>query len=112
MPRLTTHVLDTVRGRPAAGVALRLLAAGGTGPALAVATTDATGRAVLAEALAGGTYQLEFAIGAYFAAHGIDGGSPRFLDAVVLRVGLDATAAHYHLPLLVSPWSYSTYRGQ
>jgi 5-hydroxyisourate hydrolase len=108
---LTTHVLDIARGRPAAGVGIALvrLADGGGEQPLASAVTNADGRtdAPLLGALEAGVYELRFAIGAYFAA----GGEPPFLDVVPVRFGVSDPGAHHHVPLLVSPWAYSTYRG-
>jgi len=98
---LSTHVLDVTRGRPAAGVAVELRSGGET---LVSAVTDADGRARLAGELAAGEYELEFAIGEYF-------GSRDFLDRVPIRFRISDPAAHYHVPLLASPWAYSTYRG-
>ena len=98
---LSTHVLDTARGRPAAGVAITLRR---DGEVVASAVTDADGRARLGDALAAGEYELEFAVGDYF-------GSRDFLDRVPVRFRIADPDAHYHVPLLVSPWSYSTYRG-
>jgi 5-hydroxyisourate hydrolase len=97
---LSTHVLDTVRGRPAAGVAVELR----HGDEVIAATTDADGRARLLEQTPAGEYELTFAVGDYF-------GERPFLDRVPVRFTIADPAAHYHVPLLVSPWSYSTYRG-
>jgi hydroxyisourate hydrolase len=115
--RLTTHVLDTARGRPAAGVAVRLArlgAGGGERIELAAVRTNADGRtdAPLLEgaALTAGRYELEFALGEYFAdLAGVQ--QPPFLDRVPVRFAIADPAAHVHVPLLASPWSYSTYRG-
>lgn len=99
---LTTHVLDTARGRPAAGVAIELARGG---KVVASAVTNADGR--LDEPFAGieaGEYELTFAVGDYF-------GERAFLDRVPVRFRIADPEAHYHVPLLVSPWSYSTYRG-
>ena len=119
--RLTTHVLDTARGRPAAGVAIELALLephGGGGPAggvVARAVTNGDGRTdaplVPRGALVAGVYELRFAVGAYFAALDDDVGSPPFLDIVPVRFAVADAEAAYHVPLLVSPWSYSTYRG-
>jgi 5-hydroxyisourate hydrolase len=98
---LSTHVLDTARGRPAAGVAIALTHPGGH---TSSAVTDADGRARLAEETPAGDYELEFAVGDYF-------GERAFLDRVPVRFTIADAEAHYHVPLLVSPWSYSTYRG-
>ncbi|MDJ0940079.1 MAG: hydroxyisourate hydrolase [Woeseiaceae bacterium] len=114
MGRLTTHILDTANGTPAAGVHIRLYTLGDVRQLTAEATTNADGRTdkpLVADAdFKSGTYELEFDIGAYFAGLGVAGGKPRFLDTVVIRFAVDA-AEHYHVPLLASPWSYSTYRG-
>ena len=106
---LTTHVLDTARGRPAAGVGIELArVADGGREVLRMVTTNADGRtdAPLMEAgeLVAGEYELVFAVGDYF-------GERAFLDRVPVRFSVADTDAHYHVPLLVSPWSYSTYRG-
>ncbi len=114
MAGLTTHVLDTANGRPAAGVAIRLYRLSGERTLLTSATTNGDGRTDEAlldgVALVAGDYELEFDIGDYFSAQGAPSATPRFLDTVVIRCGLVA-GEHYHVPLLASPWSYSTYRG-
>ena len=97
---LSTHVLDTARGRPAAGVAIELC----HDDEVIAATTDADGRARLLEQTPAGEYELLFAVGDYF-------GQRAFLDRVPVRFRVTDPGAHYHVPLLVSPWSYSTYRG-
>jgi hydroxyisourate hydrolase len=106
---LTTHVLDTARGLPAAGVGIELARfADGSREVLRMATTNDDGRtdAPLMEAgeLLAGEYELVFAVGDYF-------GERAFLDRVPVRFSVADPDAHYHVPLLVSPWSYSTYRG-
>jgi 5-hydroxyisourate hydrolase len=117
MGRLSTHVLDTVNGRPAAGVRITLdrLASDGSRRRLADATTNADGRTdqplLSGDALEPGTYELSFAIGAYFRSLGATLPEPAFLDIVPLRFGIADPQGHYHVPLLASPWSYSTYRG-
>ena len=116
MGKLTTHVLDTAHGRPGAGIAVELYRiANGARQALDRRVTNADGRcdAPLLEgaAFAPGTYELDFRIGDYFAALGAKLAEPRFLDVVTLRFGIADANAHYHVPLLASPWSYSTYRG-
>jgi 5-hydroxyisourate hydrolase len=97
---LSTHVLDTAAGRPAAGVVVELR----HGDAVTSATTDDDGRARLLEDTPAGEYELTFAVGDYF-------GERAFLDRVPVRFTISDPSAHYHVPLLVSPWSYSTYRG-
>lgn len=102
---LSTHVLDAARGRPAAGVAVRLER---DGAVLAAATTDGDGRVGdLAAELAAGTYRLAFATGDYFAATGQQG----FYPEVVVAFTVTDPAQHHHVPLLLSPFAYSTYRG-
>ena len=114
MGRLTTHILDTANGVPAAGVGVRAYRLGGERQLVASAVTNADGRTeepLLAdEAFADGEYELEFDIGAYFDAFGTEPGATPFLGTVIIRVRVDASQ-HYHVPLLASPWSYSTYRG-
>ncbi|KAA0123584.1 hydroxyisourate hydrolase [Methylobacterium sp. P1-11] len=116
MGHLSTHVLDTTSGKPAAGVTveLRRLAADGTAERVASAVTNADGRTdgpLLDDAtLSAGTYELLFHIGAYFARSGPEG-SPPFLDVVPVRFGVSDPTGRYHVPLLVTPWSYATYRG-
>ena len=109
MGKLTTHVLDTAQGRPGAGIAIELYRLEGeTGTLVATATTNRDGRTdaplLEGEKFRTGTYQLVFHVGAYFKSQG-------FLDAVPVRFGIADATAHYHVPLLCSPWSYSTYRG-
>jgi 5-hydroxyisourate hydrolase len=117
MGRLTTHVLDQVHGGPAAGVEIELYSLGGDGVLrLEVrTTTNADGRTdsplMVGDTFKPGTYQLVFHIGAYFKAKGAALADPPFLDAVPIRFTMAETDGHYHVPLLCSPWSYSTYRG-
>ena len=117
MGQLTTHVLDTMNGCPAAGMAVNLLrlAADGSASAMHQWTLNADGR-VDAPLLAGaefqpGRYRLQFAVADYFRARGVALPEPPFLDLVSIDFGLADAAAHYHVPLLASPWAYSTYRG-
>lgn len=114
MGKLTTHILDTARGTPAAGVDVRLYSLGDGRKLLASMRTNADGRTdaplIEGDAMATGAFELEFDIGAYYDAHGITVAEPAFLDTVVIRVSLSADE-NYHVPLLASPWSYSTYRG-
>jgi len=114
--RLTTHVLDTARGTPGAGVALALYRVEDRGrELLGRHVTNADGRcdAPLLEGarLAVGVYELDFRIGEYFAARGVDTAEPPFLDVVTVRFGVSDPDRHYHVPLLVSPYGYSSYRG-
>ena len=109
MGKLTTHVLDTANGRPGAGIAVELYRLEGENATLiAKTTTNRDGRtdAPLLEGdkLRAGSYQLVFHVGAYFKSQG-------FLDVVPIRFTVADAAAHYHVPLLCSPWSYTTYRG-
>jgi len=115
--RLTTHVLDTATGKPAQAMRIDLfsLADDGSRRALKSVTTNADGRidgALLAgDELVAGVYQLEFHAGAYLAAGAISLPEPAFLDIIPLRFGIADVTAHYHVPLLLSPYGYSTYRG-
>ena len=116
MGKLTTHVLDTANGRPGAGVKVELYAlAGDTRRLLKTTVTNHDGRCdapLLADdAFVTGEYELVFHAGDYFAAAGAQLPQPPFVDRVVLRFGIADAGSHYHVPLLVSPWSYSTYRG-
>ena len=115
---LTTHVLDTARGCPAANMAIelwRLDAAGGGRQLLKTVHTSADGRTdeplLQNDEFVASIYELVFAVGEYFAAEtGTETLFP-FLDRVPVRFGVADPIAHYHVPLLVSPWAYSTYRG-
>ena len=109
MISLSTHVLDTARGKPAAHVEITLADAAGT--PLFVGETDADGRCKSFPGLAAGRYRLTFAVGTYFAGQGVALTDPPFLDVIGLEFGLSGTEGHYHVPLLVSPYGYSTYRG-
>ena len=115
MGRLTTHVLDTANGIPAAGMKVELsLLEGGKWTLLKSAETNADGRVdepLLEGKLKKGEYRLVFHVAAYFRARGAKLADPPFLDRVPLRFGIAEADAHYHVPLLASPWSYSTYRG-
>ena len=112
---LTTHVLDTARGCPAAGLEIELYRIEGeTRTHLRTLTTNHDGRTdtpILPKAeFRTGTYELIFHAGAYLDACGTPPEEPRFLDVVPIRFGM-SDAAHYHVPLLLSPFGYSTYRG-
>jgi 5-hydroxyisourate hydrolase len=117
MAGLTTHVLDTTRGRPAAGVEIELysLIADGAPQLIARVTTNADGRTDAALLKPGeaqiGTYELRFHVGPYFSGLGATVADPPFLDVVPIRFSIADPNAHYHVPLVATPWSYSTYRG-
>ena len=108
MSGLSTHVLDTAHGCPAAGVAVSLHAGGDL---LFAGHTDDDGRCRDLPELVPGRYRLEFAVAAYFRGKGIVLPDPPFLDVVSIAFGVAEADSHYHVPLLVSPFSYSTYRG-
>lgn len=116
MGKLTTHVLDTMRGRPASGMAIELYRLHEDRRELLMrGLTNSDGRnnsPLLADgAMQAGIYELDFHAGDYFATLGVAQSEPRFLDVVTLRFGIADTKAALHVPLLVSPFSYSTYRG-
>ena len=117
MGTLTTHVLDTANGVPAAGMAAKLyrIASDGSASLLKAMTLDADGRAdgplLAGDEFQPGRYRLVFAVGDYFRRGGAELADPPFLDEVALDFGLASMGQHYHVPLLASPWSYSTYRG-
>jgi 5-hydroxyisourate hydrolase len=116
MGKLTTHVLDTANGRPAAGMAVALYRLdAGTATRLKRVVLNGDGRAdaplLEGAAFAPGRYRLVFGVAAYFRALGATLDEPPFLDEVPLDFGLATVGAHYHVPLLVSPFAYSTYRG-
>jgi len=115
MGRLTTHVLDTAQGRPGAGIKIDLYRVGAGRERLTQATTNADGRCdkplLEGEGLTAGAYELVFHVGPYFAGQGLTLPEPRFLEEVVIRFGIARTEEHYHVPLLLSPYGYSTYRG-
>jgi 5-hydroxyisourate hydrolase len=116
MGRLSTHVLDTANGRPARGMAVELFVLqDGRRTSLARTVTNADGRTdaplLIGESFRTGSYELVFRVGDYFRAAGTPTASPAFLEEVPIRFGLAEPDGHYHVPLLVSPWSYSTYRG-
>ena len=114
MGKLTTHVLDTSQGLPGRGIPVRLFEISNHRQLIVEAVTNDDGRCD-APLLDGdrfhpGTYELEFSVAAYYYAQPVATSKPPYLDTITLRVTL-ADDAHYHVPLLVSPWSYSTYRG-
>jgi 5-hydroxyisourate hydrolase len=111
---LTTHVLDTSRGRPADAVAIDLHAVrGAERVALASTVTNADGRTdtPLAASLERGIYEITFHVADYFRRTAATSDDPPFLDVVVIRIGIARPGERYHVPLLVSPYGYSTYRG-
>lgn len=115
--RLSTHVLDTQRGRPARGIAIALHELDGAGRAtlVAEAVTNADGRTdqplIAGRPIPIARYELRFAVSNYFRGLGVDQADPPFLDTVPIRFAVAEPEGHYHVPLLVTPWSYSTYRG-
>lgn len=118
MGLLTTHVLDVARGRPAAGVAIEVWRLGhddGQPELLKTARTNADGRTdaplLTGDELEVGVYEVVFLVGDYFAAQESVSDEPPFLDRIPIRFGIADAAARYHVPLLASPWAYSTYRG-
>jgi 5-hydroxyisourate hydrolase len=116
MGRLSTHVLDTVNGKPARGVAIELFAIDGPHRrSVTRRTTNADGRtdeALLSgDDFRTGTYEIVFHVGDYFGSMGTPAADPPFLDVVPVRFTIAEPDGHYHVPLLVSTWSYSTYRG-
>ena len=116
MGHLSTHVLDTMHGSPAAGMRVTLSRLDAPSHETHAFTLDADGRhaggALLeAQTMAVGRYRLVFEVAAYFRARGVVLPEPPFIDAVTLDFGIADAAGHYHVPLLVSPWAYSTYRG-
>ena len=113
---LTTHVLDTARGVPAQGVGITLYrVTGNSHRKMAEAVTNADGRTdtpiLPKDKFKAGEYELIFAAGAYLDACGVPPESPRFLGQIPIRFGISDEGAHYHVPLLLSPFGYSTYRG-
>ena len=110
MTSLSTHVLDTMHGRPAAGMVVALSGPDGE---IARGITNNDGRCsdLAPQGLAPGLYALRFAVADYFRGAGVDLPEPPFLDEVVVDFGIAADGGHYHVPLLVSPFAYSTYRG-
>jgi 5-hydroxyisourate hydrolase len=117
MGRLTTHVLDTASGRPAGGIRIDLsrLEVDGRLEALKTVVTNAEGRTdeplLSGDEVRVGRYELMFHVGAYFTARGTRVAEPPFLERIPVRFAIADAQAHYHVPLLVSPWGYTTYRG-
>jgi 5-hydroxyisourate hydrolase len=116
MGKLSTHVLDTAHGRPGAGVKVELFALAGDARRLVksdITNQDGRCNAPLMEgdAMQPGQYELVFHAGDYFAAQGAKLAEPRFLDRITIAFGIADVSQNYHVPLVVTPWSYSTYRG-
>ena len=116
MARLSTHVLDTTRGRPAAGLTIDLhRVEAGTRLHVCTVTTNADGRTdaplLSGDTIPTGVYELTFHAGDYLRADGVALVEPPFLDEIVIRFGLADASGNYHVPLLLSPHAYSTYRG-
>jgi 5-hydroxyisourate hydrolase len=116
MSRLTTHVLDTAHGRPGQNIQLSLYKIVDNQRQILLSTkTNSDGHCdaplLEGQAFQAGIYELDFCLGAYFAGLGLDLPQPSFLDVVTLRFGVADASKHYHVPLVASPWSYSTYRG-
>ncbi len=117
MAKLSTHVLDTAHGKPAAAMRLELYRVKGSGELelLKRTTTNLDGRTdepLLSEAdMQIGTYEIQFHVAEYFDSQGAYLAKPPFLDLIPIRFSIADESANYHVPLLVSPWSYSTYRG-
>lgn len=117
MGHLSTHVLDTMNGVPAAGMKVSLLRLAGSGfETVKVFTLNHDGRnndgpLLDADSMAAGRYRLLFEVGAYFRDRGLVLPEPAFVDVVPVDFGIADAQGHYHVPLLVSPWTYSTYRG-
>lgn len=116
MGKLSTHVLDTTQGKPGAGVEIELFIVNATGRTLLKRdTTNQDGRCAAplleGEHMQPGQYELVFAAGDYFASQGVDLPAPRFVDRVTIAFGIACADQNYHVPLVVTPWSYATYRG-
>jgi len=115
MGRLTTHVLDIANGCPGAGIRIELFRSGAHGEPISSAITNSDGRCdapmIEGNDFTAGEYELVFHAGEYFNNKGQADGEHRFLDRVVIRFGVNESGEHYHVPLLLSPFGYSTYRG-
>ena len=116
MGKISTHVLDTTQGKPGAGVQVELYRVDATARILVKEdTTNADGRCSMplaeGDALVAGTYELVFGAGDYFTAQGVALPDPPFLDRVIIAFGIADASQNYHVPLVLTPWSYSTYRG-
>lgn len=116
MKGLTTHILDLTHGHPASQVAIELYRwEGSTRTLINKGMTNGDGRLdeplLTLDLMESGEYELLFYIGDYFRAKGVATNEPAFLDKVAVRIGIQNSSAHYHVPLLVSPWGYQVYRG-
>ncbi|MBB5703442.1 5-hydroxyisourate hydrolase [Ochrobactrum daejeonense] len=117
MAKLSTHVLDTAQGVPAAAMRIELyrMAANGTPELIKRVVTNLDGRTdaplLTGDEMRTGIYELQFHVAEYFDGRGAEQANPPFLDLVPIRFAIADPEGHYHVPLLVSPWSYSTYRG-
>jgi len=116
MGKISTHVLDTTQGKPGAGVQVALYRVDASARILVKEdTTNADGRCSVplleGDALVAGQYELVFSAGAYFAAQGVALPDPPFLDRIIIAFGVADASQNYHVPLVLTPWSYSTYRG-
>ncbi|MBP2558094.1 5-hydroxyisourate hydrolase [Neorhizobium galegae] len=117
MTGLTTHVLDTASGKPAEGLSIDLYRLNGdTREKLTTVVTNSDGRVdggpvLIGDTFLAGEYELVFHAGDYLRARGVELAEPAFLDVIPIRFGVADTTAHYHVPLLLSPYGYSTYRG-
>lgn len=117
MGKLSTHVLDTMHGKPAQGIAIKLfrLETNGNKTLITTAHTNSDGRCdqplLDANTISQGEYELLFAIGDYFTKQGVTLPQPNFLNYIPIRFGIADPTQNYHVPLVVTPWTYSTYRG-
>jgi 5-hydroxyisourate hydrolase len=116
MGKLSTHVLDLTQGKPGAGVAIELyIVEAGRKNLIRSVISNSDGRCdaplLVGEEMRAGQYELVFAAGDYFAKQGVSLPEPRFLDRVTIAFGIADPNQNYHVPLVVSPWAYSTYRG-
>jgi 5-hydroxyisourate hydrolase len=113
--KISTHVLDTSTGRPAANVKVQLFRVSDSREPQSSMQTNGDGRTdsplLIAERIPSGIYELVFAVGEYFSQRGVPLTDPPFLDEVVIRFGVSDETGNYHIPLLLSPFGYSTYRG-
>ena len=115
MARFSTHVLDTSLGKPAAGVVVELTLVGSERQLVAASVTNADGRTdaplFAGDRLETGVYELTFRVGEYLRRSGVAVSAPPFLGDIVVRVGVAEPTGHYHVPLLLSPYGYTVYRG-